>query len=176
MSHWYSPLNMVDPIWRPLSIKWCKCKEKKYSVYVFEVSDYEFSVRFYEFTMAAPIWLPYCLALLVSLGFWVPDFESEVRISKFKMANPIWISCCYKISVKLIVVVPIKFIFTHAKKDEITEKNVEMKNSKQKMKLRRLYGYTPSQKFDTIRISVLWDVKKIFKKSTILKLSKTYFI
>ena len=37
-----------------------------------------------------------------------------------------------------------------------------------------LYVHTPSQKLNTIRISVLRNVTKIFKKSTIVKKSKTY--
>ena len=35
--------------------------------------------------------------------------------------------------------------------------------------------YTPSQKFDTIRISIFRDITKIWKKSTILRMSKKYF-
>ena len=42
--------------------------------------------------------------------------------------------------------------------------------------LRMLYVYPPSQKFSTIRTSVLRDIIKIFKKSTILKISKTYIL
>ena len=42
--------------------------------------------------------------------------------------------------------------------------------------LRMLYVYTPSQKFDTIRVSILCDIIKIWKKLTILKMSKTYIL
>ena len=38
---------------------------KKYSVFVFEVTDYEFNVRFYEFKIADPMWLPYCMVAMV---------------------------------------------------------------------------------------------------------------
>ena len=47
-------------------------------------------------------------------------------------------------------------------------------NEKLDWDLRMLYVYTPSQKFDTIRISVFRDITKILKKSTILKMSKIY--
>ena len=43
--------------------------------------------------------------------------------------------------------------------------------------LRMLYVYTPSQKFNTIRISVLRDIIKMWKKSTTLKiLQNIYFV
>ena len=38
---------------------------KNYSVYVFEVTGYEFSNRFYEFKMVDPIWLLCCLVARV---------------------------------------------------------------------------------------------------------------
>ena len=43
------------------------------------------------------------------------------------------------------------------------------------LKLEDLYVYTPSQKFDMIKFSILRDVTKLLNKSTILKMSKTYF-
>ena len=42
--------------------------------------------------------------------------------------------------------------------------------------LRILYVYTPSQKFNKIRISVFCDIIKIWKKSIVLKMSKTYIL
>ena len=39
-----------------------------------------------------------------------------------------------------------------------------------------LYIYIPSQKFDSIRISELGDITKIFEKPTILKISKLYIL
>ena len=36
-------------------------------MYVFEVADYEFSVRFYEYKMADPIWLPCCYKISTKL-------------------------------------------------------------------------------------------------------------
>ena len=51
------------------------------------------------------------------------------------MADLKWQPCCYKISIKLLVVVPMEYIFVRAKKDVITEKNNGMKNSKYKRKL-----------------------------------------
>ena len=42
--------------------------------------------------------------------------------------------------------------------------------------LRKLYVYTHSQKFNTIRISILRDITKILKKSIILLKSKTYIL
>ena len=38
-------------------VKWCECKQKNI-LYVFEVVDYEFNIRFYELKIADPIWLP----------------------------------------------------------------------------------------------------------------------
>ena len=38
------------------------------------------------------------------------------------------------------------------------------------------YTYTPSQKVDLLRISVFCDIKKIWKKSTILKMSKIFIL
>ena len=94
---------------------------KKSSVYVFKVGGYEFSVRFYKFKMADPIWLPCCHKIsvkllkqslwiyiswynLVSQVFWVADYKSEVRKSKLKMADPMWLPCSYKVSINLTVV------------------------------------------------------------------------
>ena len=43
---------MADPIWWQLCIKSDLNVNKKNSVYVFEVADYEFSIRIYEFKIA----------------------------------------------------------------------------------------------------------------------------
>ena len=67
--------------------------------------------------------------------FWIADYKSGVKKSKFKIADPQWLPCWYKISIKL-VIVPIEYIFIHAKKDAITEKNGRMKNSKEKKEIK----------------------------------------
>ena len=46
--------------------------------------------------------------------------------------------------------------------------------SRKNLVLRMLYVYTSSQKFNTIRVSVLRDTTKVWKKSSILRKSKTY--
>ena len=46
--------------------KWCRCKQK-IILCVFEVADYEFNVRFYEFKMADSIWLPSCYKISINL-------------------------------------------------------------------------------------------------------------
>ena len=52
-----------------------------------------------------------------------------------------------------------------------------IKSDKSAIKYSRiLYVYTPSQKFNTIRILELLDIIKIWKKSTILKMSKTFIL
>ena len=60
--------------------------------------------------------------------FWVADnYKSKARKSKFKMVDPKWLPCCNIISMKL-GVVSMEYIFIHAKKDVITEKNDGVKN------------------------------------------------
>ena len=49
------------------------------------------------------------------------------------MADPKWLPRCYKISMELLIV-PMEYIFTYAKKDVIAEKNEGIKNSKEKRK------------------------------------------
>ena len=50
------------------------------------------------------------------------------------MADLIWLRCCYEKSIKL-VVVPMKYIFSHAKKDLITGNDDGMKDSTEKRKV-----------------------------------------
>ena len=122
---------------------------KKYSVYVFEVADYGFSVRFDEFKIADPIWLPCCHTIsikllekslslyipwynLVSLGFLGSLLQIWSHKIKIQDGWPNMAACCYKIPIKL-PVVPMKYIFIHVKKGcLVTEKNDGMKNFKDK--------------------------------------------
>ena len=50
------------------------------------------------------------------------------------MTGSIWLPCCDQLSMKLVIDL-MEYIFIHAKKDVITEKNNEMKNSKEKRQL-----------------------------------------
>ena len=67
-------------------------------MYVFEVTDYEFSIRFYEFKVRDLILLPWSTVAIVFIVF----------------------------------IIPMLYGFIYAKKDVITEKNDEIKNSKEK--------------------------------------------
>ena len=89
--------------------------------------------------MDDPIWLQCCHLIslkllkkslflyifwynLISLNFLGSWLQIWSRKSKFKMNDPIWLLCRYKISIKLMVI-SMKYILIHAKKDVITGKN-----------------------------------------------------
>ena len=61
---------------------------------------------------------------------------------------------------------PIKFEIDPVICSQVTTAAI-FENVWRKIRLRMLYAYIPSQKFGTVKISVLRDITKIWKKSTI---------